>query len=197
MTDTARAFWNSEAATFDDEPDHGLADPETRAAWRRLLLEHLPPAPADVADLGSGTGTLSLLLAAEGYRVQGLDLAEEMVAAATRKAEAAGTPVTFRQGDASTPPYPPGTLDVVLSRHVLWAMPDRSGAVRAWTDLLRPGGRLLLVEGHWFTGGGLTAAACEGLLREHRDSVDVRRLDDAVYWGREIDDERYLAVSTH
>ena len=54
--------------------------------------------------------------------------------------------MTFRQGDASTPPYPPGTFDVVLSRHVLWAMRDRSEAVRAWTDLLRPGGRLLLVE---------------------------------------------------
>ena len=54
-------IWDLEAASFDDEPDHGLADPETRAAWRELLLGVLPEPPARIADLGCGTGTLTRL----------------------------------------------------------------------------------------------------------------------------------------
>jgi methylase of polypeptide subunit release factors len=43
-----------------------LLDPRVRQAWRGRLLAELPPAPAAIADLGCGTGTLSVLLAAEG-----------------------------------------------------------------------------------------------------------------------------------
>ena len=104
--DDPRAEWDAQAATFDDEPDHGLTDPATRAAWRELLLEHLPPAPARVADLGCGTGTLSVLLAAEGYDVHGIDLSPEMVARAEAKAAEAGVAATFAVGDASDPQLP-------------------------------------------------------------------------------------------
>jgi SAM-dependent methyltransferase len=196
-TDETRALWDAEAATFDDEPDHGLGDPATRAAWRELLLEHLPPAPARVADLGCGTGTLSVLLAAEGYDVRGIDLSPEMVARAEAKAEAAGVAATFAVGDASDPQLPAGSFDVVLSRHVLWALPDPAAGLARWVALLAPGGRLVLVEGRWFTGGGLTSAETEELVHGTGRSVAVRHLPDPVYWGKEISDERYLAVSVH
>jgi hypothetical protein len=48
MSDSAHLYWEAQAATFDDEPDHALLHPEIRDGWHRLLLEHLPPAPADV-----------------------------------------------------------------------------------------------------------------------------------------------------
>jgi SAM-dependent methyltransferase len=128
--------------------------------------------------------------------VCGLDFAAEMVAAATRKAQAAKVPATFRQGDAADPPYDPSSCDVVLARHVLWAMPDRLGALRRWINLLRRHGRLVLIEGMWSTGAGMPAAECERLLGEHRQSFSVRHLRDESLWGRSIDDERYLIVST-
>ena len=102
-----RAVWDAEAATFDDEPDHGLRDPATRQAWRELLLAHLPPAPARVADLGCGTGTLSVLLAEEGYSVSGIDLSPAMVARA--EAKGAGHDVTFAVGDAGDPDLAAGS----------------------------------------------------------------------------------------
>lgn len=115
MTDQAGDFWDAQAATFDEEPDHGLLDPAVRAAWSDLLLPVLPPAPADVIDLGSGTGTLAVLLAQHGYVVRGLDLSEQMVTAALAKAAAAGVTVEFRPGDAAEPPFAPAG-DVVLGR---------------------------------------------------------------------------------
>jgi hypothetical protein len=75
-------------------------------------------------------------------------------------------------------------------------MPDQPAALQRWVNLLRSSGRLLLIEGHWSTGAGITASDCESLLSRHHKSVVIRHLDDPVYWGRIIDDERYLAVST-
>lgn len=195
MSDADRSFWDAHAASFDDEPDHGLRDERTREAWRRLMTDHLPPAPADVVDLGCGTGTLSVLLAQEGHRVRGLDFAGAMVSAAASKAARAGVDVDVVQGDAAAPPYEAGSCDVVLGRHILWALPDASRALASWVGLLRPGGRLVLVEGCWSTGAGISAEDCAELVREHRETVDVTPLRDPSLWGREIADERYLAVS--
>ncbi|MFD1148600.1 methyltransferase domain-containing protein [Saccharothrix hoggarensis] len=189
LTTFAQArFWDAEAESFDDEPDHGLRDPDVRRAWAELLLPLLPPAPATVIDLGCGTGSLTALVAEAGHDVRGLDLSERMVAAA--RAKVAG--VEFRQGDAAHPPYPPGTFDVVLARHVLWALPDPTAALARWRSLLKPGGRLVLIEGRWSTGAGLTAAECVALL----GGGEVHHLTDPALWGREIDDERYLVVGS-
>lgn len=195
MTDTARQFWDEQAATFDEEPDHGLTNPEVRGAWADLLLPLLPD-QAHVTDLGCGTGSLALLLAEAGHDVRGLDLSEPMVAAARRKAADAGVAIEVRHGDASAPPYPDASTDVVLVRHVLWALPDPGAAIARWVRLLRPGGRLILVEGRWYTGGGIAAQDCARLVREHRAEAVVRPLPDPRLWGRPITDERYLLVST-
>ncbi len=187
-------MWDDEATTYDEAPDHGLRDPQTRAAWRELLLGLLPPAPARIADLGCGTGTLATLLAVEGYAVDGVDFSPEMVQRARAKAgETAG--VTFVEADAAAPPLEPASYDVVLSRHVLWAMPSPADALRRWTDLLAPGGRLVLVEGSWHTGAGLTADQTEALVAALGRTTTTRHLTEPVLWGREIDDERYVVVS--
>lgn len=192
---TAEA-WDAEAPTFDEAADHGLHDPAVRAVWRSLLLEHLPPAPARVADLGCGTGTLSVLLAESGYRVDGLDLSPAMVALAEEKAAAdPGLPVTFRVGDASDPDLVQGSYDVVLSRHVLWALPDPAAGLARWVRLLAPGGRLLLVEGSWSTGAGLTAEQTRSLVEGTGRACAVLPLPQERYWGRPVEDERYLVHS--
>src|SRR6185503_11553456 len=53
----AQALWDGAAAGFDEAADHGLRDPAVRAAWRALLANLLPPAPAAVLDMGCGTGS--------------------------------------------------------------------------------------------------------------------------------------------
>ncbi|MEV4596255.1 class I SAM-dependent methyltransferase [Amycolatopsis sp. NPDC049253] len=171
-----------------------MRDPVVREAWRELLLSLLPKAPASVVDLGCGTGSLAVLLAEAGDGVCGVDLSRRMLALAEEKA-AAEVRVEFCQGDAADPPCPIKAFDVVLVRHVLWAMPDPAAAVARWVELLRPGGRLVLIEGRWSTGAGLTAAECEALVRSDRQEAHVRKLDDPALWGAEIEDERYAVVS--
>jgi SAM-dependent methyltransferase len=195
MAGVTADFWDEQAATFDDQPDHGLRDADVRAAWQTLLLGVLPAAPASVTDLGCGTGSLAVLLAQHGFLVRGLDRSARMVAAACDKAAQAGMGIEFREGDAAVPPYPKASSDVVLARHVLWAMPDPAAALAKWVDLLRPGGRLVLVEGRWHTGAGLAATECEQLVRRHHGDASVRPLPDPALWGGPVTDERYLIVS--
>jgi SAM-dependent methyltransferase len=189
------AYWDNQAAAFDDDPDHGLRDPQVRDAWRRLLLTHLPPAPAAVADIGCGTGTLSVLLAAEGYAVTGLDFAPAMVRAARAKARAADVTARFVLSDAAAPTLPPASFDVVIARHVLWAMPDTDDALAAWLRLLLPGGTLVLIEGRWSTGAGLTTGEAGRAVLRHRGDAIITALDDPDLWGGPISDERYLLIS--
>jgi SAM-dependent methyltransferase len=190
-----RQVWDAEAETYDEPADHGLADPDVRAAWRTLLLGVLPPPPAVVADLGCGTGSLGLLLTDAGHWVDGIDFSPAMVARATEKLRGVET-ATVAQGDVSAPDLPSASYDVVLCRHVLWALPDPAAALRRWLDLLVPTGRLVLVEGSWSTGAGLTAAQTVELLTSVGLDPTVTRLDDPALWGHEIEDERYLVTAT-
>lgn len=189
-------MWDHEAETFDDAPDHGLGSPVARRAWADLLLPLVAEDSARVADLGCGTGTLSILLAEHGHRVSGVDFSPRMVELARAKSAGAEVDATFLEADASQPPLAAGAFDVVLSRHVLWAMPDPAAALRNWIALLRPGGLIVLVEGRWHTGAGLSAVDARDLVEAADLSrVEMRRLDDPQLWGGEISDERYLLTA--
>jgi SAM-dependent methyltransferase len=188
--------WDDAAATFDDEPDHGLGDPRVRDAWRRLLDDVLPAASSRVLDLGCGTGSLAVLMAAAGHEVTGLDLSAAMLGRAVTKATVAGVGLPTVRADASGPPFRPRSFDVVIARHVLWALDDPARAVERWGELLDGPGLLVLIEGRWSTGAGLTAAEGAAVVRTSRARVDTRPLTDEALWGRPITDERYLLVSS-
>ena len=195
VSDVAR-YWDEQASSFDEAPDHGLRDPAIRAAWASLLAPLIPAAPARVADVGCGTGSLSVLLAEAGHVVSGIDVAAGMITRARAKAAAAGVDAEFEVGDAMAPPWPRATFDVVLARHVVWALPDQALGLGRWLELLRPGGRLVLIEGRWWTGAGLAADELLALVRAHGRTASITPLPDADLWGGPITDERYVLVSS-
>jgi SAM-dependent methyltransferase len=93
-----------------------------------------------------------LLIAELGHRVTGVDLSEGMLAKAREKAAQLGAgivPPRFEMGDAIDPPGTPASVDVVISRHVLWTLHDPVRAIQNWRRLLRPGGRILAIDGLW------------------------------------------------
>lgn len=150
----------------------------------------LPRPAARIADLGCGTGSVALLLADAGHHVTAMDFSARMLAVARRK----GVRHLLR-GDAEDPPLRPSSFDVVFVRHLLWAMPDPAATLGRWVRLLRPAGRLVLVEGRWSTGAGIPAHRCRELVLRHRRSATVRSLPDPRLWGQDIADERYLLTS--
>ena len=142
------AHWDRRAAHFDEDFGHSIGSPAERAAWDRIFDLVIPSGgPLDALDAGCGTGFLSLELAARGHRVSGIDFAPAMLAAARRKAAAQRLSVHFEEGDAEQLPFPPGSFDLVISRHVLWTLPHPEAAIDEWIRVLRPGGRLAIVDG--------------------------------------------------
>src|SRR4051794_6749044 len=146
------AHWDRRAAHFDEDFGHSIGSPAERAAWDRILDLVIPPlssggGPLNALDVGSGTGFLALELAARGHRATGIDFAPSMVARAREKAAAQGLAVRFEQGDAEQLPFPDGSFDLVISRHVLWTLPHPERALDEWLRVLRPGGRLAIIDG--------------------------------------------------
>lgn len=96
-----------------------------------------------VLDLGSGTGYPALLAAqvvgASGS-VTGIDLADQMLDAARRKASSLGlTNVTFRTGDVTTLPFEATSFDAVTSRFCLMFLPEIPKAAAEIARVLKPG----------------------------------------------------------
>lgn len=198
MTDThqqnlndTRQEWDAQAATFDDAPDHGLRDPVIRTAWMTLLKDVLPSGKT-MLDIGCGTGSLSLVLAELGCTVTGIDLSPKMIALAQEKAKTANQPIQFHVMDAAFPDFPQ-QFDGIICRHLLWMLPTPSAVLTRWIKLLKPGGRLLLIEGFWHTGAGMHSAQIIEALPDSLTNVTVRSLSDQPgLWGGEVKDERYL-----
>lgn len=109
----------------------------------RLIADARVRPGMHVLDLGSGTGYPALLAAqtvGPDGGVIGIDLAEQMLVVARRKAVSLGlTNVTFKTGDVTSLPFPPGSFDAVTSRFCLMFLPEIPKSVSEIARVLRPG----------------------------------------------------------
>jgi 2-polyprenyl-3-methyl-5-hydroxy-6-metoxy-1,4-benzoquinol methylase len=192
----SQQYWDDLAPTFDNEPDHGLRDPIIRETWTELLKTWLPQTTVTILDIGCGTGSLSIVLAGLGHKVTGIDLSPAMISFAQAKADAYRLPIEFQVMDAAFPELAYQQFDVILCRHLLWALPEPKQVLQRWTEFLKQPGRLVLIEGFWLTGAGLHAKEIIEMLPSSFINVSVQNLsDDPNFWGGNVTDERYAIVA--
>jgi SAM-dependent methyltransferase len=150
-----RRFFSARAAGWDERTGAGGTEHLTPLAAATL---HVSPAPERILDVGCGTGEGTLFFAREfpQARVRGLDISEEMIAAAVAKVglDPEGR-VAFKVGDAADLPYADDSFDLVAQLNM---PPFFDELVR----VLRPGGHLL-VASSW--GSGTPFHTRPGLLR--------------------------------
>jgi SAM-dependent methyltransferase len=129
---------------------------------REIVLRHLPPPPAAVADIGGGPGRYSIWLAALGYEVVHRDIVPMHVDQVRTAAAAAGVAVEAAVGDACGLDLGDETVDAVLLFGPLYHLPRRAARVQALREarrIVRPGGPVFgAVISRW-------AARLDGMLR--------------------------------
>ncbi|HEX8336283.1 MAG TPA: ubiquinone/menaquinone biosynthesis methyltransferase, partial [Pyrinomonadaceae bacterium] len=118
--------------------------------WRREVARSLRSSligEARVLDVACGTGDLSFVLADAGAgQVVGLDFCRPMLEVARRKAETDSRTVPFVEGDALSLPFADETFDAVTIAFGLRNLAGVSEGLRELRRVLRPGGRLAVLE---------------------------------------------------
>jgi ArsR family transcriptional regulator len=136
-----QVYFNQVAGRFDRSYGPG----RSWQAFGHLLLRILPP--ITVADLGSGEGLLSELLARRCKKVIAVDNSEKMVEFGARKAKKNGLKnLEFRLGDLQNPPIEPNSVDLVILSQALHHAEKPDETIRATHRLLVPGGQLLMLD---------------------------------------------------
>ena len=130
----------------------GLMSFGREKTFRQVTIKLSRLMPGDkVLEVGCGTGTLSLAakvqVGASG-EVVGIDIAPEMVAAASRKAARKGIDISFQEGNIESIPFPDNRFDVVMCSFMIFHMPDdvRGRGFKEIYRVLKPGGHLFILD---------------------------------------------------
>ncbi len=137
----AQLYFNQVAGRFDRVYGPG----RSWQAFGHLLLRMLPPLV--VADLGSGEGLLSELLARRCEHVIAVDNSEKIIAFGAAKAKKNHLKnLEFRRGDLQNPPIDPESVDVAILSQALHHAEEPAKALAAAHGILKPGGQILILD---------------------------------------------------
>ena len=140
----AQAYFREHATEWDRIRKLHVADDAVEDAIRAALADK----PfRSLLDLGTGTGRMLELFGPEIERGLGLDLSLDMLLLARDRLERAGLKnCSVRQGDIYDLPLADDSFDVVILHQVLHFLDDDARAIHEAARVLRPGGRLLIVD---------------------------------------------------
>lgn len=175
--DRTQAWWDHRDPIF--RPLHNLAP----ARWQ-FFEAQLPLQLAGafwqgqrVVDVGCGGGYMSELMARQGARVLGVDIAAGALNAARTRAREQGFDLTLFQCSADALPCPSGSMDVAVCTDVLVHVPNPEAVVREIGRVLRPGGLFLFSSIHrtWISRLVMITLGEDLLKIVHRGTHDPKR----------------------
>lgn len=139
--DKSRAYFDELAGRFGKDYVPGRSWKALAEAFIKVLNYKI------VADLGAGEGTLSQLLAQRAEKVIAVDLSPKMVEFGQSLAQQHGlSNLEFRVGDIEHPPIEDASLDLAILSQALHHAEHPQTAVNAAYRILKPGGRLIILD---------------------------------------------------
>jgi demethylmenaquinone methyltransferase/2-methoxy-6-polyprenyl-1,4-benzoquinol methylase len=118
--------------------------------WRRALIRAVDPQPGErILDVATGTGLVATALARRGAHVTALDQSEDMLAGARRRLTQhpeLGARISLVKGEAERLPFADGEFDALTFTYLLRYVDDRTATMRELARVVKPGGRIGMVE---------------------------------------------------
>ena len=99
-----------------------------------------------VLDVACGSGNLAVVAARKGANVTGIDIADNLVEAAKKRADQLGLDIKFEQGDAEALPYEDGTFDLVMTMYGAMFAPRPEIVASELVRVCKPGGRIAMAN---------------------------------------------------
>lgn len=144
--------WNDRAASYQFNMNQDFMAERTYARWKRIITGLIGDQKGlTVLDAGCGTGVISHILCTLGsHRITAADISEAMIRQARMNLAQWNGEFDFLCHDVADLPLPDGRFDLIISRYVIWTLPDPGKALAEWHRLLKPGGRLAVIDGNWY-----------------------------------------------
>lgn len=139
-TAKARRVWDEMAQRYDN--DIRLVERTWFGGGREWVCGR---AHGEVLEVAVGTGR-NLPFYPEGVRLTGVDLSPNMLAIARERAAGLGMDADLREADAEALPFDDESFDTVVCTLSLCAIPNHAAAIEEMARVLRPGGRMLLLD---------------------------------------------------
>lgn len=117
--------------------------------WRRKVIRMIGAEPVkDLLDVATGTADLAILASSVAEHVTGVDISDGMLAQGRVKVERKGlqTRITLQQADSTALPFADGSFDAVTVAFGVRNYEDLERGLREMLRVLRPGGRLFILE---------------------------------------------------
>lgn len=118
--------------------------------WRRFAVNRLPNEVKKVLDVATGTGDLAIEIASQRPQVEviGADFVEKMMRIAEAKTTEKGlnTRINYVAGDATRLPFADNEFDSATIAFGLRNIPDRLAAIKEIARVIKPGGKLIVLE---------------------------------------------------
>jgi ubiquinone/menaquinone biosynthesis C-methylase UbiE/DNA-binding transcriptional ArsR family regulator len=140
----AQEYFSRYAEEWDHLRTLHVPDDQVERAIKDVIGTRSIPA---LLDVGTGTGHMLELLGPQANRGVGIDMSREMLAIARTKLASAGLQQCGVQlGDLYDMPFAPNSFDVVVVHQILHLLDDAPGAIAEASRVLRPGGRLIVID---------------------------------------------------
>jgi SAM-dependent methyltransferase len=177
---TAATMWGRGGKHYDDV-SFAVSDALAHAAQR--LNAH---AGERILDVATGTGWSARNVARTGCTVTGVDISQELLAAARELSGHVRPAIEFRQGDAECLPFEDGAFDGVISTFGVMFALDQARAAAELARVCRSGGRLALAT--WASAGAV--ARFFDIISQYRDAPPQR--SSPLAWGDPAHVEKLL-----
>jgi len=150
MKEIINKCWSKNACSYNKYVRRSLHSKREKTAWQEIFTEVLGKESINILDVGTGPGIVAFLLAELGHDVTGVDFSDEMLRMAMENATHFEVPVEFKHGDAENLPFADKSFDAVVSKDVLWTLPNPEKTIAEWRRVLKSGGKVAFADGNWY-----------------------------------------------